>query len=194
MATTTVEIIPTRSFTSAVRSPTHMKVVLPKITGTFFDLLNSPSGFLEISCFCSSTVEIQCETPFRFRCDNNRCIYSHELCNSVDDCGDGSDERQENCKCDSLYLLLTPHSARVYFSSLHTITCIQSIEVNMFLSFKVKARLMDHVQMNSTNAVTGSASLCSLPVMIMMTVETSQMSLAAVSTLTKSDYGELQKE
>lgn len=56
----------------------------------------------------------------------------------------------------------------------------------MFLSIKVKARLMDHVQMNSTNAVTGSASLCSLPVMIMMTVETSQMSLAAVSTLTKS--------
>lgn len=47
--------------------------------------------------FCVSTVDIQCETPFRFRCGNNRCIYSHELCNSVDDCGDGSDEKQENC-------------------------------------------------------------------------------------------------
>lgn len=82
---------------------------------------------------------------------------------------------------------LPPHSyARMYFSWFNTITCIHSIWVNMFLSIKAKARLMDHVQMNSTNAVTGSASLYSLPVMIMMTVETSQMSLAAVSTLTKS--------
>lgn len=47
---------------------------------------------------------------------------------------------------------------------------------------------MDPAQMMSTNAVTGSASLYSMPVMIMMTVETSQMSLAAVSTLTKSVY------
>lgn len=65
------------------------------------NVLNSCSKFL-IELFCSPTVEITCETPFRFRCDNNRCIYSHELCNSVDDCGDGSDERQENCECDSL--------------------------------------------------------------------------------------------
>lgn len=43
-------------------------------------------------------VDIECEAPFRFRCDNNRCIYSPELCNSIDDCGDGSDERQENCE------------------------------------------------------------------------------------------------
>lgn len=37
------------------------------------------------------------------------------------------------------------------------------------------------VQMMSTNVVMDSASPCSMPVMIMMTVETSQMSLAAVS-------------
>lgn len=53
-------------------------------------------------CFPKFTVDIQCEAPFRFRCDNNRCIYSHELCNSVDDCGDGSDEREENCTCEIL--------------------------------------------------------------------------------------------
>lgn len=47
----------------------------------------------------SSLVDIECEAPFRFRCDNNRCVYSHELCNSVDDCGDSSDEKQENCEC-----------------------------------------------------------------------------------------------
>lgn len=40
---------------------------------------------------------------------------------------------------------------------------------------------MAPVQMMSTNAVTDSASLFSTPVMIMTTVETSQMSLAAVS-------------
>lgn len=60
---------------------------------------------LEIFSFCcvfSPIVDVQCETPFRFRCDNNRCIYSHELCNSVNDCGDGSDERQENCEHASL--------------------------------------------------------------------------------------------
>lgn len=45
---------------------------------------------------------------------------------------------------------------------------------------------MDHAQTMSTNAVMGSASLYSMPVMTMMTVETSQMSLAAVSTLRKS--------
>lgn len=55
--------------------------------------------------------------------------------------------------------------------------------VNVFLSVKAKAQLMDRAQMMNINAVTGSASLCSMPVMIMTTVETSQMSLAAVSTL-----------
>lgn len=43
-------------------------------------------------------VNVSCESPYRFRCDNNRCIYKHELCNHVDDCGDGSDEKEEQCK------------------------------------------------------------------------------------------------
>lgn len=43
-------------------------------------------------------VDVSCESPYRFRCDNNRCIYKHELCNHVDDCGDGSDEKEEQCK------------------------------------------------------------------------------------------------
>lgn len=43
------------------------------------------------------SVDISCESPFRFRCENNRCIYSHELCNQEDDCGDGSDEKEEHC-------------------------------------------------------------------------------------------------
>lgn len=44
------------------------------------------------------SVTIRCDSPYRFRCDNNRCIYSHELCNHVDDCGDGTDEKEELCK------------------------------------------------------------------------------------------------
>lgn len=55
--------------------------------------------------------------------------------------------------------------------------------VNVFLSVKAKAQPTDRAQTTNINAVTGSASLCSTPVMIMTTVETSQMSLAAVSTL-----------
>lgn len=43
------------------------------------------------------SVDIACDSPFRFRCENNRCIYSHELCNQEDDCGDGSDEKEEHC-------------------------------------------------------------------------------------------------
>lgn len=46
---------------------------------------------------------------------------------------------------------------------------------------------MAPVQMMSTNAVTDNASLYSMPVMIMMTVETSQMNLAAVSDISKVD-------
>lgn len=41
--------------------------------------------------------------------------------------------------------------------------------------------------MMSTNAVTDSASLYSMPVMIMMTVETSRMSLAVVSDISQVD-------
>lgn len=55
--------------------------------------------------------------------------------------------------------------------------------VNVFLSVKAKARLMDRAQTMNINAVTGSASLCSMPVTTMTTVETCRMSLAAVSPL-----------
>lgn len=46
---------------------------------------------------------------------------------------------------------------------------------------------MDPAQTRSTNAVMDSVSLCSMPVMNMMTVETNQMSWAAVSTVNKEN-------
>lgn len=36
--------------------------------------------------------------PAKFRCDNGFCIYSGLMCNKNDDCGDGSDEKENLCK------------------------------------------------------------------------------------------------
>ena len=33
-----------------------------------------------------------------FMCNNGKCVPSLNLCNGVDDCGDGSDETDEVCK------------------------------------------------------------------------------------------------
>ena len=30
-------------------------------------------------------------------CDNNKCIMKYLFCNGKDDCGDGSDEKDEHC-------------------------------------------------------------------------------------------------
>lgn len=54
--------------------------------------------YSQLACLFCLPVDVSCESPYRFRCDNNRCIYKHELCNHVDDCGDGSDEKEEQCK------------------------------------------------------------------------------------------------
>lgn len=35
--------------------------------------------------------------PSRFRCDNGYCVYAGVLCNKKDDCGDGSDEKEDLC-------------------------------------------------------------------------------------------------
>ena len=37
----------------------------------------------------------------QFKCENNHCIPISNLCNNVDDCGDGSDEY-----CQGIYILL----------------------------------------------------------------------------------------
>ena len=68
-------------------------------TGVFLD--TDPYVLLLICTFAFPScvlVSVPCDSPHRFRCDNNRCIYRHELCNHEDDCGDGSDEKKENCK------------------------------------------------------------------------------------------------
>lgn len=50
---------------------------------------------------------ITCEMPSKFRCDNGYCIYAGLMCNQKDDCGDGSDEKEENCEEHFLTMLYT---------------------------------------------------------------------------------------
>lgn len=45
--------------------------------------------------------------PSRFRCANGYCVFSGLLCNKKDDCGDGSDEKEDLCMPPHTY---TPHS------------------------------------------------------------------------------------
>lgn len=52
---------------------------------------------------CVLTVNVTCEMPSRFRCANGYCIYSGLLCNQKDECGDGSDEKEELCKISHTY-------------------------------------------------------------------------------------------
>lgn len=49
------------------------------------------------TCVVYVTVNVTCELPFRFRCANGYCLYSGLMCNQKDDCGDGSDEKEELC-------------------------------------------------------------------------------------------------
>ena len=70
----------------------------------------------------------------------------------------------------------------VLFFSFSEHASAASLELICFCPIQAKVPLMDPVRMMSTNAVTDNASLCSTPVMIMMTAETSRMSSAAVST------------
>ena len=50
-----------------------------------------------LNFICVLPVNVTCESPGRFRCKNNYCIFSGLLCNQKDDCGDNSDEEEELC-------------------------------------------------------------------------------------------------
>jgi low density lipoprotein-related protein 2 len=40
----------------------------------------------------SFPVNFSCDALKRFQCDNHRCVPRYQLCDGVDNCGDGSDE------------------------------------------------------------------------------------------------------
>ena len=51
--------------------------------------------FITIYLFFTATSEPpQCQA-YQFACANGDCIYAFEECNSVDDCGDASDEHDQ---------------------------------------------------------------------------------------------------
>lgn len=45
---------------------------------------------LNILIFCDT--DVQCD-PRTFQCDNQNCVLPNLICNEVDDCEDGSDEK-----------------------------------------------------------------------------------------------------
>jgi len=42
-----------------------------------------------VPCF---SVNFSCDALKRFQCENHRCVPRYQLCDGIDNCGDGSDE------------------------------------------------------------------------------------------------------
>ena len=49
--------------------------------------------------FCYFAAVRHCP-PGQFQCDNLNCTFPFKICDSVDDCDDGSDERCDNHTCE----------------------------------------------------------------------------------------------